>query len=294
MSRKIVLVGWDFDQVGHLSYTTTRLAEKSSVDPTSKLKSYVEKWLLPPSYLAGWEQVNGPVGTSTKRAADMATDGLYNWGKTESGLILPPDQFKDAKARGDKVEPALSKDAVVRIKQNLLGGLTFADAKRIADELEFTEGFVDAIDSFRRGGLRQTLYSDAAGMVVDNLVKRFGLNSGGGVPPYVEIEGRRVLYPGYDFTPDSATLTGDVEKFDKAMAFFDYLKREGIDLDQVAVIDDSGANVATLLKPVKDAGGLAVGFNVSKAYRPDFEKAGLEIVEGKSLKPFKELVLSKT
>ena len=287
-----MIVGWDLDQVGHLSYTTTRLAEKSPVDPTSKLKGYVAKGLLSEAYLTAWETANGPVGTSTKRAADMATDGLYSWGLSESGTIIVPEDVAAEKAKGTSVKPALDKGAVVKIKQNLLGGLTFADAKRIA-ELEFTEGFVDAIDDFRQGGLKQTLYSDGAGMVVDNLVKRFGLNSGGGVPPYVEIEGRRVLYPGYDSTPDSATLIGEVEKFDKTGAFFDYLKREGIDLDQVAVIDDSGANVPTLLKPVKDAGGLAVGFNVSKAYRPDFEKAGLEIVEGKSLEPFKELVLSK-
>ncbi len=207
-------------------------------------------------------------------------------------------EFKEAKARGDKVETALSKDAVVKIKQNLLGGLTFAAAKRIATELEFTDGFVYSIDQFRVAGLKQTLYSDGAGMVVDSLVKHFGFASGGGVPPYVEIvedgKPKRVLYPGYESTPETATLTGDIEKFDKAGAFFDYLKKEGIDLDQVAVIDDSGANVPTLLKPVRDAGGLAVGFNVSKAYISDFEKAGLQIIEGKDLRPFRELVLSKS
>ncbi len=42
--------------------------------------------------------------------------------------------------------------------------------------------------------------------------------------------------------------------------------------------------------PVRDAGGLAVGFNVTDAHRQAFREASIPIIKGKDLTPFIEIV----
>ena len=298
MTSEIKAVCWDFDKVAHNDYTTTLLAKNISLDPEPKLRMLIqEKELISRKDMKDWKEFTDREIESIGDLADMLTDFLYDWGRKSNGEILTPLQAQNLANSGVNIDPALSKHDTIIAKQAILKGLSVRKIKEISENIEYTSGFLDAVKKFKEEEIYQVIYSDGAGIVVDHQVEKLGIQGGGGVPPYLKTpEGENILYPDYENTSDKAKLTGKVKlNFEKAKEFFFEILREGVTLDQVAIIDDSGTNLETLHKPIQNHGGLALAFNPKDKYRPGFEKAGIPILdqESRDLRPFKEMVLDR-
>ena len=204
--------------------------------------------------------------------ANMLTDFLYKITKDGKSII--------------------TKQQTIEGKQYLLKGLTMEDIIRISSSIEYSPGAEEAIQGFREHGLVQTLYSDGLGPHITYQKRKLGMNSGKGVPPVIELpDGTETDYQDSHLDIPDAKLTGRVLPFKKAEEFFAYLESLGIPLSQVAVIDDSGANIETLLKPVQESGGIAIGYNPTDAHREKFYNHSIPVLKGLDLRSFAEIVL---
>jgi hypothetical protein len=160
------------------------------------------------------------------------------------------------------------------------------------------------VANFKRNGTFQTLFSDGLAPHIDYQLGKLGIIIGDGIPPLIEIPTTdiddtddSILIANYATyrdhageVPTDAKLTGRIGKFNKIEKFFKYLEKVGMPMDRVAIIDDSGVNVEKLHRPVQEAGGIAIGFNVTDNHRPDFQKASIPIIKGTDLSPFYEIV----
>ncbi|MBN2101672.1 MAG: hypothetical protein JW716_02255 [Candidatus Aenigmarchaeota archaeon] len=271
----IVLVGWDFDKVAHDSYTTSILAEYNKADPAEHVSYLKQRGIFTDTDVSRWQQDFG--GREIKTISDLAafmTAGLYEMKKPGSD------------------DPLISKENVKAGKQYILRGATIDDAKRASEGIRYINGFEAATEAFRKAGLSQSLFSDGMGPMIDHQRIKHRMTAGGGVPPILDIGGVKTTYSVIHLNSPTAVLTGETEKYNKIQNFFNYLIRAKTPLSQVAVIDDSGENVEHLLKPVMEAGGIAIGFNPTKAHTGQFVKAGIPILvqEEKSLEPFIDIV----
>ena len=198
------------------------------------------------------------------------------------------DFFKSLKK--DSGESLFSKAETIERKQGLLKGITLGEIYNIAKGVELTEGLKDTITEFDLMKIQQAAFSDG----LAPFVNYFTINKGMlafVTPTRIEIEeyGRTreemfndaMIYMNHDYR-----LTGKTLPFDKADEFGKYIKNGGIGLNEVAAIDDSAANISRILLPVKQAGGLAVGFCPTDVDRPKFEQAEIPIITERNLLTF--------
>ncbi|RLJ04536.1 MAG: hypothetical protein DRP18_04585 [Candidatus Aenigmatarchaeota archaeon] len=214
-------------------------------------------------------------GKSIQRISDVAnmlTDFLYKMRRDGKSII--------------------TKQQTIEGKQYLLKGLRIEDIVRISSSIEHSPGAEEAIQTFREHGLVQTLYSDSLGPHITYQKLKLGMNSGKGVPPIIELPDRtETEYQDSHLDIPDAKLTGRVLPFKKVNEFFAYLQKLEIPLSDVAVIDDSGANIETLLKPVQESGGLAIGYNPTDAHREKFYRHSIPVLKSFDLRAFAEIVL---
>lgn len=277
--RNIALVGWDADRVMYDGLSTSICAEQSPLDPMPYIDDFVERrgWFTYDDVTKWAESVGRDTETPIKTVGDLAnclTAFLYSMNKPGSD------------------ESVITKSQTIKGKQAILRGLSIAQIVEISDGIEYTDGLGEAVETFRADGRIQTLFSDGLGPHVTHQIKKLGLDDGKGVPPVIGYGNGKTVYAPY--TPADAVLTGDIVEMDKIAEFRGYLECHGIPLEEVAVIDDSGSNVAKLHVPVRDAGGVAVGFNVTDAHRPTFDQNSIPVIKGDSLIPFIEIVRNPT
>lgn len=262
---KILVAGWDHDKVMVPDFGTSYLALGSKLDPNQYLERFKKEGLFTQEDADRWIRENREI-RSVKDIADCLSDFMYSY-------------------------KILDREQLVYTKNTVLAGLSIRNIKEICSSIPYSEGFSEAFDMFRMNKILQTLFSDTNGIIIDYHIRKLGFAAGKGVPPLIEVDGREVVYSPAYFDVESAKLTGKMERFDKSKAFFDYLKEKNHPLNVVAVIDDSGANVESLLLPVKQAGGIAVGYNPTDAHRPTFQKYSVPILKGRHLRAFAEIVL---
>jgi len=268
--RKILCVGWDADRVIYPGLSTSICAEKSTLDPEPYVNEFIlRKWFTEDDVNRWCEEYNEGKGiASVGDVARMLTDFMYKMG-------------------------IISKQQTIEGKQAILRGLTMKDIRKISEEIEYNPGLREAVETFRKEGLYQTLFSDGLGPHITYQRRKLGMDAGKGISPLIMLPGNEVvLYEDWHLAIDQATLTGSIEKMDKAKEFFKHVSKLGIPLSSVAVIDDSGSNVESLLLPVQREGGIAVGYNPTDAHRPKFEKASIPILKETNLEAFAEIVLN--
>ncbi len=274
MNSEIRLVGWDADRVMYNDLITSICAKNSPLDPQPYVQEFIENGWFSYDDVKRWADYKGldpenPI-QNVGNLADCLTDFLYNMKKEGSH------------------DSVLTKPQTIASKQAILKGLTIADIEKISEGIEYTDGLVDAVNGFKEDGRIQSLYSDGLGPHVTYQIRKLGLDEGKGIPPIVSHGGREFLYlPG---VAPNATLTGKIGKMDKAIEFMDYAKGYKIPMENIAIIDDSGSNIANLHKPVRDGGGIALGFNVTEAHKSKFHEASIPILKGDNLEPFIEIV----
>jgi hypothetical protein len=276
MTEYIKLINWDADRVMYNGLSTSICAEQSPLPVTLYLKDFIEnkKWFTYDDVVS-WGQEKGKDSITPIRSvgdlAECLTDFLYSMkkpGKDES--VITKAQTKEG-------------------KQALLKGLSIVQIEDISEGIEYTPGLVEAVKAFKDDEIIQLLFSDGLGPHITYQIGKLGLDAGSGVPPIVEYNGKEFQYD-ISSHPESK-LTGKIADFDKIEKFHDYLNSYlKMPLENVAVIDDSGSNVEKLHVPVRDAGGLALGFNVTDAHRPKFQENSIPIIKGENLEPFIEIV----
>ncbi|MBI4895736.1 MAG: hypothetical protein HY831_04560 [Candidatus Aenigmarchaeota archaeon] len=283
---KLYVVNFDMDQVCYKGISTSHVADRSIADATHHLRELVEnrRWFAyddfkrwNDDYNKGQElsyQQDTPV-VSVPILARCLTDFLYKMKK---------DGFD---------ESVITKEQTIQGKQMILGGISMGEIRSIAYEVPWTEGLLDAVNLFRHHGLKLYGSSDGLGPFVCHQMQKLGFDDKGYVPALIDIDGDRRWFQEHMLGIGDATLTGDVGKYNKAQEFFRKMEEQGIPLDRVAAIDDSGANVESLLLPIQQAGGLAVGYNPTDAHRPTFEKNSTPILRGTDLRTFSEVVLDR-
>ena len=277
MSGYIKLINWDADRVMYNGLSTSICAEKSPLRVTPYLQDFIEnkKWFTYDDVLRWVEEKGKDSNIPIRNVGDLAeclTDFLYSMKKPGiDESIITKEQTKEG-------------------KQALLKGLSIAQIEEISEGIEYTQGFLEAVKAFKEDGIIQVLYSDGLGPHISYQIDKLGFDAGSGVPPIVELDGYEHQYD-HSFPPE-AKLTGKIVDFDKIERFHNFREAYygGIPVEKVAVIDDSGSNVEKLHVPIRDAGGLALGFNVTDAHRPKFQKNSIPIIKGNSLEPFIEIV----
>jgi hypothetical protein len=279
---KIYVIGWDADLVMYPGLSTSICAEKSPLDPQIYLDDFFKKNWFTKDDVGKWAQTYNE-GKSIQTVGDLArclTDFLYKMKKGEVSVI--------------------TKEQTIEGKQAILKGLTMKQIREISDSIEYTPGLEEAVRAFKKDGLYQTLFSDGLGPHITHQRRKLGLDAGMGIPAIITINGGEEHYNDLHLSMDDASLTGKVLTFYKATGFFSHIdslrQNQKFPLENVAVIDDSGANVEILLLPVQKAGGIAIGFNPTEAHKPMFKKHSIPVLEQKErdLGPFIEIVQNPT
>jgi len=277
MFRNTEIVGWDADRVMYPCTFTSIAVEKSEFKPLPYIKELVEKRkLFTYQDLERWAEIE-----------EKDFENLIG-SMAELADFLDVLHYDVKKPNSD--EPVLTNKQAVEAKNALLEGMTIRQIEEISKGIEYTPDLREVVNAFHQAGIYQTLFSDGPYPNVNCHYTKLYLEARGGVPPICDIGGRE--YPYYDEIPKGAVLTGRTVKFDKVTAFFDHVKKKRVPLRNVAVIDDSALNVERLHVPVRNAGGLALGFNVKDSQRPKFEEYGIPVIRGNSLEPFKEIVFN--
>lgn len=268
MPIKVVL--WDVDGVWYYGISTGHAVERSSVDPIPVLHHGLEERWFSQEDVDRWKEEYNREIVSATDLSQMLYDMYYT-------------MQRDG-------QPLIKREHIVQGRQALLKGMTMKQVREVADSVPRNPGLDYAVDVFRRNSLYQTAFSDGLGPFVLYLMRKMGMDYGETVPAIVSFEGREMLFESR--MADNVILTGKVQGFDKAQAAFNHLTSQGHQLNEVAAIDDSGSNVETILAPVYNAGGVAVGYNPTDAHRPIFQKYSIPVIKGKDLRGFAEIVLN--
>ena len=276
--KKIRAIGWDVDNVWYKGISTSHAADSSRLDPDPYVSSFLNYGWFSRQDIQRWADAEGkdpkePIRTVAD-VAQMLTDFYYK-----------------IKKEGSE-ESLITREQIVQGKQALLKGMSLGEIKGIAHGIPKTNGLYKAIKTFDDTGLYQVAFSDGLFPFIAYLAGYMGVDHYDGVPCYVMIDNEKKLFEPIMLGRDDVSLVGEVEKFSKANAMFAHLKSKGYDLKDIAVIDDSGSNVQTLLRPVHEAGGIAIGFNPTKTHLGKFKEAGIPVLvqEERSLEPFIEIV----
>ena len=301
---EIMIVGWDHDKVVIPDLTTSVLARYNPNKPQPYLQEFVEQrklftyedvkkwWNEFGKHKYGRESASGagPLDhpeslTTVGDVADMLTDFLYKMQKPDG-------------------TPIITKEQTIEAKNYLLRGLTAKQVQEIIEKVPLTKGFEYTFDVFKRAEITQTLFSDGLGIAVEHQGDRLGFSDYGGVPAKLNA----VIKPVHDFFADllsedgvtifmkdmeSLELTGEVGKYDKWEEFFESIKMDTDALCDVAVIDDSAANIKPM-KRIQNAGGIAIAFNPTDAHFKQFKEAEIPVLKQTepNLEPFAEIVLA--
>ena len=276
----IGFIDWDVDNVWYKGISTTHSAEKSPLNPQPFVEGFIEKGWFTEDDVQRWKgEYNG--GKDIASIGDLAkclTDFLYKMKKGESSVI--------------------TKEQTIEGKQSLLRGLTIKEIKQIAESIKYSDGLEETVGWFKKDGIYQAALSDGLGPFVLYHMKKLGMDHKGFVPAVMDINGEEKPFEEYMLDIDGAKLTGKALKFDKGKAFFDHAKEKGFvhigDLkyrcSSVAAIDDSGANVESILLPIQEGGGIAVGYNPTDEHRKTFQKYSVPVLKGSDLRFFGEIV----
>ncbi len=274
---------WDVDRVWYPGISISYCAEGRDGSPRERLNQYMTEGLFSANDMLLWASVYGKGANpmeSYGNAAAMLTAFLYSMKKEGSD------------------SPILSKEDTIRTKQGLLKGMKISEIRRIAADVQeqYTQGLLDAIRGFRRD-YSQAAFSDGLGPFILYHTGWNGMEFTGTIPATIKNPDkdlpRSISLTDFDQPAflegnfEHMILTGKTELYNKAE---DMKRRFGHNLGQVAIIDDSGANVESMLVPVRDAGGIAVGFRPTDAHRPTFAKHGIPILKGEDLRAFLEVV----
>lgn len=269
---------WDVDRVWYPGISTSYCAEGREGSPRERLNEYMREGLFSANDMLLWASVYGKGADpmeSYGNAAAMLTDFLYRM-----------------RVKG---EPVFTKDKTIKAKQGLLAGTSLAEVREIADSVRelYTAGLLEALGEFKKKDLAQTALSDGLGPFILYHCVWNCIDNPGVVPAVVNVEGEEHVLREIDDVlltrkRDSTFLTGRTMAYSKSA---DLQSRFGHDLGTVAIIDDSGANVESMLVPVRDAGGIAVGFRPTDAHRAVFAEHGIPILKGQDLRAFMEVAM---
>jgi len=276
---KIKAVVWDADNVWYKGIGTSHCAKKSKLDPQPYIDGFIKDGWFTYNDVKRWAEyrqkdTNNPIQT-VGDLAQCLTDFLYE--------LKTPGSDKSI----------ITKEQTIEGKQALLKGLTKKDIQSIAKDIEYTHGLLDSVSTFRQSGMYQTVFSDGLGPFIAYKAMELGITDIGVVPIIVLTDDEERDFDGYNYTEISDfVLIGKVKPYNKAEDMFNRLS--AYDKSEMATIDDSGNNVDSILVPVRNAGGIAIGFNPTESHIQKFKEAGIPVLQQKerSLEPFKEIVLS--
>ena len=278
--RKIGAVGWDVDRVWYPGISTSFCAESSRADPKLYLAEFVEKGWFGKDDVNRWMQSTGNAMATVADLAMCLTDFFYRMKKPGSS------------------EPVITKEQIVAGKQHLLKGMNMREVIDIAEKTPLTQGLFGAVEVFDSASLHQAAFSDGLYPFVVYICRAVGIDYVEGVPCYVCTPDSGQAVNEMLFTPemvknDKIVLAGKVGKFDKAWALFEHMKSLGYDPRSLAVIDDSASSINTIFRPIRDAGGIAIGFNPTEEHMPAFKAASIPVLkqEKPDLEPFKDIVM---
>ncbi len=275
----ISAVCWDVDKVWYPGYSTSYLSERSDSDPGSLLQSFLSQEWFSLADVDRWAmERRGGAKEPIKRARDLAD-------------LLTDFHYEMTRQGSDR--PIITMNQLREGKQAIIRGLTMAQIKAAADAIEYTPGLLETIENFRRSGVYQAAFSDAPAPFIIYHVKRLGLDYGQAAPTLVEVNGEEVLFEDWMLQRDDIKLAGPSGGFDKKVILLSHLREKGHSLSQVAIIDDSALNIESLLLPIWQAGGIAIGYNPTEAHRPIFGKYSIPILKGRDLRAFAEIVADR-
>jgi len=271
---------WDIDKVWYQDISTTYAARGIRADFRPYLQGFVEerKWFTHDD-VTRWEETTGRKIDSVGAVADMLTDFLYKAELRSTVYAGVSDQE--------------AKNRTIEGKQELLRGMTFGEVKAIADSVQNTAGLAEAISDITNAGIHQVGFSDGLAPFVAYKMQDRHVDIGGVVPALVLVYGEPQYFDENSLhllDRANVELSGKVGPFNKGESIFGHISSNGYGLSEVAAIDDSAANLATLTK-IRDGGGVAVGFNVNDEKK--FEEAKIPVLKGGDLRPFAEIVIDR-
>jgi hypothetical protein len=280
MTDSIYVVNFDLDGVCYKGISTSHVADRSTSDATGHLSTLLSK---------GW----------------FTSDDVQRWSNEYNGgkpVLIVPDlarcltDFLYKMKRPETDQSVITKEQTIEGKQMILGGITLGEVKAAADAVPWAEGLEEALYLLALHGRPIKVYgsSDGLGPFVCYQMQRLDFDDKGYVPALVNVDNEEKWFEAEMLQRGDITLTGKVGKYDKAAAFFQKMQEGGILLSAVAAIDDSGANVESLLLPIQQAGGVAIGYNPTDAHMPTFQKHSIPILKGTNLGTFGEIVSDRS
>ncbi len=271
----IKAVVWDVDNVWYNGISTSLCIERSTANPKIFLTKYLEEGLFTEDDVKRWGELRGKGNNpikSIKELAECLTDFLYNMRK-ENGTSI------------------ITKEQTMRTKQMLLAGLTMKDIREIADTVNYTKGLKDAVQQFKRKGIYQAAFSDGLAAFVSYKAMQLGINHWETVPTIVKKGETEMMFANEMVNEDSIKLTGKIVPFNKSEAMLNHMKKI-CKLSEIAIIDDSGANVE-MLRKIHEEGGIAIAFNPTDEHLKVFKKEKITILqqEERDIEAFTEIVM---
>jgi len=272
--RRIKAIGWDVDNVWYGGTSSSYCANSSKSDPSPHIERFVGEGLFTHDDIDDWGRYSGKGEDPIESVGDLArclTDFFYVLKRPEGN-------------------PVLTKKQVIKGKQSLLRGLTMTDVRGTADAVQLTTGFREAVHEFNENKVYQSAFSDGFGPFILYMAKKEGIEYCVAAPVLVTCDGEEVLFDSSMLDIDAIVFTGKVGEFDKGEAFFEHIEEKGYHLENVAVIDDSSANIETL-KKVRDLGGISIAFDPNEGHEKEFREVGIPILKERDLRLFMEIVL---
>ncbi|MHC4165425.1 MAG: HAD family hydrolase [Planctomycetota bacterium] len=279
MNRTIKLIAWDHDRVLIPSLVTSELAIRNTLSSDPFLAELLCTGRVSPSDIEQWCQSENRQIAHISDLADFLTDSLYDMSGPDGTSLL-------------------TKSEVIEQKQKLLRGLSVADIYRAMEEIPLTEGINKVVGRCHARNISQIIISDTLDIAVRWQVNRLGMTAGFGVPAVLDLEGIQLEQEATQELaapwPREARLSGKVLPFNKARCLWTFCDENRVRLSEVAVVDDSAANIEALFRPILEAHGLAIAFGPSAKDEEAFLAIGIPVIHREDTAILQEMLTKYT
>ncbi|TKJ32913.1 MAG: hypothetical protein CEE38_22080 [Planctomycetes bacterium B3_Pla] len=279
LNRTIKLIAWDHDRVLIPSLVTSELAIRNTLSPDPFLAELLSTGRVSPSDIEQWCRSENRQIAQISDLADFLTASLYDMSGPDGTSLL-------------------NKSEVVEQKQKLLRGLSVADIYGAMEEIPLTKGIDEVVERCQSRNISQIIISDTLDIAVRWQVNRLGMTAGFGVPAVldfedIQLEQETTQEQAAPWLPE-ARLSGKVLPFNKAGCLWTFCNKNGVRLSDVAVVDDSAANIEALFRPILEAHGLAIAFGPSAKDEEAFLSIGIPVVHREDAAILDEMLMKYT
>lgn len=261
---------WDLDGVVYHGRGTTHLAAGSSADPEKFIYRFIDEC-----------EKEGPLSDIKPLQFEFE---LTQWENKNKTKIDTMQKLGAAVTDLRHVHKIFTSKHTQYIKNAILEGISLKDVIEIVGGIELTPGFQEAVDGFKSDGRNQIIFSNASGPIADFFSNEYGMGHSDGLPVYVKMDNEEVLYNSQMYgNPDIVLAGRAAEGFDKLPVFKSHVEENGIEMANIAAIDDDHVEI---LKTIKEGDGLPIGFMVKDRYIEEMKENSIEIINENDLRIF--------